>query len=289
MTLGVESVPQKRRSLAVGLILAGPGVGGALAGTVAAFIAEEGQWEMIFFVAGYVPLLIVVPLLLIFLPKSTSFQVEEVQTQMEAEATPEIITVLFGGGRLMRTIAVWIGMMSVLLVLYVVLSWLPTLLVDRGLSGAQASVVQVLVNLFAIPGSIIAGITLDYILKNKSYLVLMGFFLATMAAIIVLAMAPAIFSVMLLGGALVGITIIGAQTIIYALLPVCYPQEGRGTGVGLGVAFGRFGSAGGPILTGYLVAFGLSSSSVLMTLLPVTAVAGGVALFLCKSIKKEES
>jgi hypothetical protein len=48
-------------------------------------------------------------------------------------------------------------------------------------------------------------------------------------------------------------------------------------------AIGRFGWAGGP-LTGYWVAFGLTSARALMTLLPTIAVAGVAALFIAVSV-----
>jgi MFS transporter, AAHS family, 3-hydroxyphenylpropionic acid transporter len=283
-SLAVESVSPARRSAAVGLVLAGPGIGGAIASLISAGTATTEQWTIIYYVGGLGPLLIVVPLLIIFLPNQAP--APEPGLVADTEASPSILTVLFGEGRAMRTLSVWLGLISILLVLYVLLSWLPTLLIDRGLSGSQASLVQTAVNLFAVPGSVLAGVVLDYILRRRLYLGLAGIFVGAMGAIILLATGPANIGVMLIGGALAGLLVIAGQTIIYALASISYPSAGRGTGVGAGVAMGRLGSAGGTLLTGYLVLFGLTSPQILIALLPVAVISGGTALYIMKSVGK---
>ncbi len=278
VALAMESVAPERRSTAVGLMLAGPAIGGALASLLAAVAATPQQWPMVYYAGGLVPFFLIVPLLIAFIPN------RPVVTEATIEATPGTLKALFGEGRAMRTLAVWLGLFSILLVLFVLLGWLPTLMVDRGLSRPQASLVQLIFNLSAIPGSILSGLVLDYVLRRRKSLFLAAAFVAAMGSILLLAGLPATLGIMLLGAAFAGISVIGGQTIIYALTPTCYPRWGRGTGVGFAVAIGRFGSAGGPLLTGYLVAFGLTSAQALMTLLPIIALAGIAAVFIAVSV-----
>ncbi|MBT5484975.1 MAG: MFS transporter [Gammaproteobacteria bacterium] len=290
--LGVESVEPGKRSTAVGLILAGPGVGGALVSAIAGMTATPEQWTVIYYVGGIAPLLTVVPLLIFFLPdrpEETAIENANASDKQDInKAMPGIMETLFGEGRAIRTLAVWTGLLSILLVLFVLLSWLPTLLVDKGLSIAEASIIQIGINLSAIPGSILAGVILDYLLKRNLIALLSVIFIAAIGGIILLATGPVSVGVMFLGATLAGVTVIGGQTMLYALAPVCYPQKGRGTGVGFSVAVGRFGSAGGPLITGYLVAFGMTSAQVLLSLIPIAGLAGVMTLFIAGSVRKEQ-
>ena len=281
VAISVESVAQERRSTAVGLMLAGPPVGGALASLLAATAANPDQWTLIYYAGGIVPLVLVVPLLVAFLPnRRPAADVDPGRT-----SPSNVVAVLFGEQRAFRTVAVWLGLFSILLVLFVLLGWLPTLMVDRGLARSQASLVQMIFNLSSIPGSVLSGLALDFVLRRRMFSVLGAVFVAAIGSVLLLAYGPANLGAMLVAGALAGITVIGGQTAIYALAPRCYPRSGRGTGMGFGVAIGRFGSAGGPLFTGYLVALGLTSTQVLMTLLPIGALAGVAALFIAASLR----
>ncbi|MCP5143693.1 MAG: MFS transporter [Gammaproteobacteria bacterium] len=280
VAIAVESVAPARRSLAVGVMLAGPGIGGSLASYIASVTATPDQWQIIYYAGGLGPLLLVAPLLALLLPN-----VRRAATDNTASAG-NAMSVLFGERRTLNTLAVWLGLLSILLVLFVLMSWLPTLLVERGLTREQALLVQMVVNLSAVPGSVLAGGALDAILKRRLLLALALVYAGAMAAIALLATGPGVMSVMMAGGALAGLLVIGGQTALYALAPMVYPVWGRATGVGFGVAAGRIGSAGGPLVTGYLVAFGLTAPQVLLSLLPVAAVAAGAALFLASGEMK---
>lgn len=284
--LGVESVQGPRRSTAIGLILAGPGLGGALASTIAGMTPDPEHWALVYYAGSLGPLLIVVPLLYFFLPESKA--VDTAASKSKMLSARDIWHTLFGAGRALRTLAVWIGLLSILMVLFVQLSWLSSFLVGRGLTIAQASMVLVAYNLSAVPGSILAGVVLDWILRRRLVPLLSLVFLGAVGASLLLAVGPSDLPLLILGGALAGVTVIGSQTMLYALAPVCYPANGRGTGVGFGVAIGRFGSAGGPLITGYLVAFGMSSQQVLLSLVPILIVAGLMCLYICSSVIKEQ-
>lgn len=287
-SLGVESVSKDKRSTAIGLILAGPGIGGAMVSTIAGFTPSPEQWTVIYYAGGLGPLLTIVPLLIFLLPNNKPDPVSAGTAQSAKESMPGIWTTLFGQGRVLLTLAIWLGLLSILGVLFILMSWLPTLMIDRGLSIAEASAVQVAINLSAVPGSILAGVVLDYVLKKRKALTLSLVFLVAIGAIVLLAKGPSIVSIMMLGSGLAGMAVIGGQTMLYALAPVCYPEKGRGTGVGFAVAMGRFGSAGGPLVTGYLVAFGMTSVQVLLSLIPIAAVAGCMTLFIT-SVKSREN
>jgi AAHS family 3-hydroxyphenylpropionic acid transporter len=80
--------------------------------------------------------------------------------------------------------------------------------------------------------------------------------------------------------ALAGIFIIGAQLILFALAPLYYRFNMRGTGVGAAVAIGRLGSVVGPLFAGGLLARGGGSTTVLLAIVPFVLAGGSAALAL---------
>jgi AAHS family 3-hydroxyphenylpropionic acid transporter len=77
-----------------------------------------------------------------------------------------------------------------------------------------------------------------------------------------------------------GVAVVGAQAILYAFAPLCYPTRTRGTGVGFAVAMGRIGSIIGPLIGGILVGSGRSSSQVLSGILPIVVIGSLCAILL---------
>ncbi|SIT37359.1 Major facilitator superfamily MFS_1 (fragment) [Paraburkholderia ribeironis] len=76
-----------------------------------------------------------------------------------------------------------------------------------------------------------------------------------------------------------GISVVGAQSVLYVLAATRYPFANRGTGVGAAVGVGRFGSIVGPAAAGQLLAVGKTAAMVIGASVPVAAIAAGAALF----------
>ena len=197
---------------------------------------------------------------------------------------PPIAAALFGEGRAPITLALWVGFFAVLLVLFMLLGWLPSLMVSRGLARSDASLVQMAFNLVAIPGSIAAGALLDR--SGRPALTVALIFLSAGLALAFIAAAPGTLAVSLIAGGLAGATVTGSQTLLYAVAPTCYPGPARGTGMGFCVAAGRFGSAAGPIVAGFLVGAGRSPAQVLGALLPITALAALATMFVTVAARR---
>jgi MFS transporter, AAHS family, 3-hydroxyphenylpropionic acid transporter len=269
VALVAESVSFQRRSTAVGFLYASLPTGGAVASIVATIASGKQQWPTVYLVGGIAPL-VIVPLLALILPYRKP-------TPKRGESLPAsgVIAALFGERRALSTLALWVGFFLALLTLYLFLGWLPSLMVSRGLSRPEASMVQIAFNALGAVGSVITGLILD---KGRRTLIVAAVFALALACIAYLADIPPVFALAVLGGGLVGATVSGTQTILYALAPSCYPSRVRGTGVGFAVAVGRMGSAVGPLLVGYLIGAGRTPSQVLTGLLPILAVSGLAAL-----------
>jgi AAHS family 3-hydroxyphenylpropionic acid transporter len=273
-----ESVSYERRSTAMGCLYASLPTGGAVASLITSVASAKGQWPIVYLIGGIAPLLLV-PLLLLNLPNRG--------LAPAAATAPKIgiANALFGEGRAARTLVLWIGFFLALLTMYLLLGWLPSLMVSRGLTRPQASIVQLAFNAFGAVGSVLTGLLLD---RGRRAMTIGLVFAAALACIAFLAGIPPQLALATLAGGLMGATVSGTQTILYALAPSCYPSKVRGTGVGFAVAIGRFGSAAGPMLGGILVGNGRSPADVMAALLPILGSAGVAAIVVALSTKASD-
>jgi MFS transporter, AAHS family, 3-hydroxyphenylpropionic acid transporter len=275
IAIAAEGVSEGRRDLTVGILLAGPPIGAALVSLLAAVNSQTSQWQQVYTAGGLVPALVVVPILWLLLPDA--FPTRPVST---GDHRAEVRATLFGDGRAGQTVAIWIAFFAMLLVLFVIVGWLPSLLISRGVTRSDASVVQMLFNLGAIPGTVLAGFFFGRASTRTASLV--AFFLLSSIALLMLSYSPPALAYVIAAGVLAGMAIAGAQAIIYALAPRIYPTAGRATGMGFCVAVGRIGSATGPLLVGWMVAAQFLPATVILSLIPVFALAGLMALIVAR-------
>lgn len=281
LALVCENTPPGRNNTAVGWMYAGLPSGGALASLVAA-LAGSKSWSTVFFVGGVAPL-VAIPLLVIFLPESRQLRTAQRSIVPGKPGQRGFMFALFGDGRANCTLLLWFSFFLALLTMYLLLNWLPSLLVGRGMSKPDASLVQLSFNVCGALGSICTGRLMD---RFSLHTVVATAFLCAAACLLLLAHVTPILSAALVIGALVGITMSATQAIMYAIGPGIYPTEIRGTGVGSAVAVGRIGSAVGPLLAAALLSTGASAQQVLQMVSPLMLIAGASALFLVTLTKR---
>ena len=276
-----ESVPPRLRSRAVGFLYAGLPCGGALASLVSLAGADPSDWRMIFYIGGAGPLLaLAVAIPLLPNPSRTT-------PERAADHKSGFVEAAIGGGRAPTTLMLWVAFFLALLVMYLLLSWLPSLLIARGLSRPDAGLVQMAFNLAGAAGSVATGWLMDA--PRRRPVTILIVFAASAAALMAAAQAPASLAVFLVVGAALGATISGVQSIVYGMAPSVYPAHLRGTGVGAAVVMGRLGSAAGPLLAASLIGAGRQSSQVLLALLPILAVGGAFCLWLSARLKTTDN
>ncbi|MCY1370704.1 3-(3-hydroxy-phenyl)propionate transporter [compost metagenome] len=160
--------------------------------------------------------------------------------------------------------------------MYMLLNWLPSLLLGLGFSKPQAGLVQVIFNIGGALGSLLGGVLLDRFRRTPVVLSIYTGLLLALAGIglsgSVVAMAGAGFAA--------GAFVMAAQLVLYALAPAYYPTLVRATGVGAAVAIGRLGSVSGPLAAGQILAAGAGSGGVLMAAAPGLLVAALVIVAL---------
>lgn len=245
------------RSTAIGLVMASGGVGSGLA----AVVSLHPDWRTIFYFGGVGPIFMV-PLMVFFLPKDVT---DGERSHGDKDGTLSLYETLFGSGRLSGTLLIWILAFFISLVSYIMINWLPTLLVQKGATEAESHSAMILYSIGIIVGNIVSGAILDRRSPRTPYMI--GY-LGTSFCIAGLALGLGETWLYALAGA-TAFFIFGAQLVTFSLTPVHYPASVRATGIGAMVSAGRSGSVVGPLLVGLLLHSGLSASAVLLGLIPV--------------------
>ncbi|MDH2566611.1 3-(3-hydroxy-phenyl)propionate transporter MhpT [Acinetobacter baumannii] len=277
ITLASEAVPDQHKGTAVSVMYSGIPFGGLLTSVVAMSLAGDAEWRHIFYIGGIAPILLI-PLIMRFLPESNDY----LQRKVQAQQTTPFFEVLFAKERRMSTIHLWISFFCTLVVLYFLLNWLPLLMGAQGLSKLQANYVQMGYNVGGILGSILMGVLLD---KLRMSFVIKLIYLGILFSLCCLAISPTV-ALLALSAVGCGLFIVGGQSALYGLAAMYYPTEMRGTGVGAAVAIGRIGSFAGPLMAGFLLSLGQSSTIVIGSSIPVILIAAISALLLVKKPKQ---
>jgi len=270
--------PEYMKKRAVGFIYCAIPIGGLLSGVVMQAGIFGSDWRPVYLVGGIAP--VVVAPFLLMLPKSLP------QTRSGSESSSSRLNIfsgLLGKGQVSTTIFLWIATFGTLLVMYLLLGWMPSLLVAMGLSQSQSQYVQMIYNVGSSAGAAAGGYLLDrkflYLTPGAAYVAL-AFLLAIFGfwALDFHSASMAAFGI----GAMVTV----AQATLYAFAPLCYSPSIRNTGVGAAIAAGRLGTIAGPLLAGSLLGAGQSAAEVLIVLIPITLASGAMTLLVVRMSTK---
>ncbi|MBX4738058.1 3-(3-hydroxy-phenyl)propionate transporter MhpT [Klebsiella sp. CVUAS 10975.2] len=263
IALTSEAAGPRFRGRAVSLMYCGVPIGAALAAALG-FFSLAAAWQTVFWVGGIVPLLLV-PLLLRWLPESPVFQ-------RSAQGVP--LRALLAPGNATATLLLWLCYFFTLLVVYMLINWLPMLLVGQGFSASEAAGVMFVLQFGAACGTLLLGALMDKLSPLWMSLLIYSGMLASLLA---LGTATSL-AAMLFSGFVAGLFATGGQSVLYALAPLFYRTEIRATGVGTAVAIGRLGAMSGPLLAGKMLALGTGTVGVMAASAPGILLAG-VAVF----------
>jgi AAHS family 3-hydroxyphenylpropionic acid transporter len=259
IAIATEISPPNRRALTTTSMFCGLPVGGALV-ALAAQVGDQVDWRMLFMIGGALPLMLV-PVVYFLLPETRP-------ARSDARAPPQMLSGLFADGRAFATLMIWTVFALDLLVTYLLLNWLPLLVVAKGFTAAQGASAAFAMNIMAVVGSLVLGWGAD---KVGYRWLLIAVFGGLAAALYALAAADGMPMILAASGA-AGFTVIGGLYVLYALAPIYYPPQFRAAGAGASVAAGRLGSIVGPLVAGQLRAVGYGPGEVLSALAPVAVV-----------------
>ncbi len=289
LALVAETGNVKQQAGRVATVYATTPIGGAVISLLSMLMAAS-HWRTMFVVGGIVPL-ILAPLMAFALPESSAFQ--RIHGAPSGDSLPEVAVMpksgsfaaIFSGGRALRTLFLWTSFFLGLLLLYLLLNWLPTLLISDGLTRAEAAGAQIGFNVGGAFAAILIGYLLNGRLRNWAVVIT---FVALPLLLVALAKSPPQLALICTTVFLLGCAVIAAQAFLYAMAPATYPTSIRGVGVGAAVAMGRIGSIAGPKLGGMLKAAGHSPSQLLMDLLPIVIAGSICALLLAGEVRRAD-
>jgi len=263
-----EFSPPDLRARRVTILWAAVPFGGMVGAFASSAALPTLGWQAMFYLGCAAPLLLV-PVLLKVLPKSSELADKENAVSVAR---------LFGEGRTFSTVWLWLASFMTWTMLISVAFWTPALLKQAGFSPSGAASVLAFSNAGGVVGTLIIGALIG---RHRPYATLLAIFPASailIAGIGLLAGNGAFLPVAAVA-ALAGFFSSAAGGGILAVSASIYPGAMRATGVGWALGFGRIGSVVGPTVVGALVAQAWPVSSIYLALaLPAVAATIFVAL-----------
>ena len=222
---------------------------------------KDIPWQTLFLIGGITPLVLIPFMAFILKDKPKPAVLSE---QTDTAPVPAMTEVLFQQQKFKQTLPLWVSFFFTLMVNYILISWLPNLLMEQGLEKQQAFLVMLVFQVGAVIGTLGFGYLLDRLkLWQMAAIIYTGLFIA-----IILLFTSKVATVLIVAGVLGGIFSTGGQSILYGISPIFYSGSGKVTGVGSAISLGRLGAMTGPLLTGKILALGLGTTGILMASAP---------------------
>lgn len=274
-TLTAEIVPQNRRALLMTLMFLGFPFGAIVGGIGSAPLISAWGWQAPFVAGGVLPLIVAIFLMFSLNesirwlarhrpndPQLADFVGEDTKEPVPAgleEARPmpgsfnEPITdhPLGCAGRSL-TLSLWLLFFANLMLLYTLLTWLPSLVSRLGQSLEASIHAAVAFNIGGAFGGLILAWLMDRIGGVRALTAAYGLALILLPLVAILKLDGPL---LLLGILILGIPVAGTPFGVSALAASLYATPVRGRGVGWALAIGRLGAVIGPMLAGYVLGF----------------------------------
>lgn len=293
-TLLSEYTPERLKSLLVTSMFCGFNLGMAGGGFISAKLIPAYGWHSLLVIGGVLPLLLAL-VLFVWLPESARFLVvrnrgtdrvrktlapiaPDVVAQAASFSVPEqkavaarnVFAVIFSGTYGVGTVLLWLTYFMGLVIVYLLTSWLPTLMRDSGASMEQAAFIGALFQFGGVLSAVFVGWAMDRFNPHK---VIGTFYL--LAGIFAYAVGQSLGNITLLATLVLvaGMCVNGAQSAMPSLAARFYPTQGRATGVSWMLGIGRFGAILGAWSGAALLGLGWNFEQVLTALLVPAALA----------------
>lgn len=257
VSLGAALVEPRRRPMVAIIVTLGIAAGATLSGLTGTSLIAALGWQSAFWVPGVFALALT-PLLF--------WRLRGIETAAPASAATGIGSLLTPRLR-SATLLLWTFSFLVFLTLYVLQSWLPTLVIEYGIPAESASSATAAFSAGSVIGGLALALLSAVIPAPRIILALSAVAGVVLVVIGASALAPGI---LLLLVAVVGIGAASGTMGQAGVAVALYGEHQRTAGVGWAAAAGRIGSIAGPALGGVLLAMHAPASTIiLLTLIPV--------------------
>ena len=275
LALTAEYAPQRLRATLTSWMFTGFSLGAFAGGMLVARFASTLGWRGMFVIGGVVPLLLFV-VMLVALPESARHLASDGASDARVAAllrridpaarfapgTRFVIAdsrqpglpvgYLFRDGRGVGTLLLWAMFFLLLLNVFLLASWTPTVLHAAGLSVSAAVVATAMQQAGSVTATIVLGPLFD---RFGFYRCLVPLLIAAAVAVVVMGSAggDATLWMIDLAAFVTGAGVMGGQTSMIVVAGAFYPTFIRATGVGWGLGVGRVGAIVGPLLGGLMI------------------------------------
>jgi AAHS family benzoate transporter-like MFS transporter len=258
ITLVTEYSRRGRSGSATTTVMTGYHVGAVLTALLGIIVIPSLGWRAMF-VIGAAPALVMLPLMLRYLPESTSFLKAKAAladgfADVPVNAGKRVATILFRHGMLRSTVAFWVTSFMGLLLVYGLNTWLPQIMRAAGYPLGAALALLLTLNVGAVIGLLVAGKVADRIGNRRSTIAWFTGSALFLAALSIKLPGFGVYISVLLAG----IFVFSAQVLVYAYVSRAYPPEARATALGGVAGVGRVGAICGPLVGGWLLSAGIA-------------------------------
>lgn len=189
------------------------------------------------------------------------------------------------GRQLPITLMLWVVFFMSLLIIYLLSSWMPTLLNHRGIDLQHASWVTAAFQIGGTLGALALGVLMD---KFNPFRVLALSYATGAICIVMIGLSQDGLWLMALAIFGTGIGISGSQVGLNALTATLYPTQSRATGVSWSNAIGRCGAIVGSLSGGVMMAMNFSFDT-LFFIIAVPAAISAVMLTLLITVVRQST
>lgn len=279
MPLAAEYANSRWRDVAISLFSVGFPLGGIIGGFVSAYLLAEFGWRSIFLAATVFGVVLAVisgrvlldPVALViarpghdglarvntFLTRCGHAPVEVLPPPPQSSKIP--MSRLFEHGMAGSTLQITLIYFLVVIPVFFMQTWLPTLIADLGIVPAQAAMISA----FFSVGGVIAGFVIAALSTRLGLRTIINLALAGAAVVIVVfSLLPAAIPLLIAVSIIAGFFVQGSMVSLYAIVARTFPAEIRASGSGFVIGIGRVGSILPPLFAGALAAAGLERSGI---------------------------
>ena len=277
VSLVSEYTPNRSRDFWVSFILAGYPIGAILAGYLSNYILKYYSWEVVYIIFGIISIFFI-PIIYFFLlesvdfllknqPKNALSRVNLILKKLDFSkidylpnkvnlASKIPVNSLFQSKYIDSTIKLWMAFFFSFACLYFLISWIPKMVTELGLSLQLGIYSGTVFNIGAFFGIVTQG----YFSSKFGLKKIISIFLIVTCVIMTQIQHFFGSDWMLLIFGVLGFTIQGGFVGLYSVAARIYPTEFRTTGVGWGIGAGRLGAVLGPLVAGVLIGSGIGIS-----------------------------
>jgi AAHS family 4-hydroxybenzoate transporter-like MFS transporter len=288
VALASEYAPKRLQPILVTSIFAGMGGGAVLASLVGGALIPIWGWRSVFYVGGILPIGLAV-VLIKALPESVRFltvrgadpvrvsaivrriapELSDVPLAPTARPGPGMaqsserfaVAQLFSDGRTTGTLLLWVPFFMNLLILYFILSWLPSLLRQAGMPVSAGITAVMAFSIGGILGAFVQGPLMKAI---GVFTTMVAEFVISLVLVVAASLIFENFPLLMTVTFILGISVQGAQAGLNVLSAMYYPTVIRSTGVGWALGIGRIGSIVGPMIGGVMLSMEWTPQQIFM-------------------------